>query len=85
MNYLSVRMAEQLDQLFAKRVVAHKRHFGAVVLHDKIPQGARGVTGAEYIILRNQSNKTRQKPHVAALLADDGAAAEVANGSRRGA
>ncbi len=51
-------MAEQLDQLFAKRFVAHKRHFGAVVLHDKIPQGARGVPRAEYIILRYQRNKT---------------------------
>ena len=78
-------MAEQLDHLFAKGVVAHKTHFGTVVIHDKIPQGARGVTRTEYIILRYQSNKTRQKSHITALLADDAAAAEVANGSRRGA
>jgi len=83
--HLNIRMAKQLHHLLAEALVTSECDFRAIVVDNKVPERANRMPRAEDVVLIYQRDEIAQIARVAALLADDAAAAQVAHGAGSGA
>lgn len=85
MQHLNIRIAKQLHHLLAESLVTSECDFCVIVVNYKVPQRANRMPRAKGIVLISKRDEIPQVPRVAALLADEAAAAQVANCAGSGA